>query len=108
MNQPNLAVHGKTDNERSMYLSAIFFCSPLRTYRDPANIRRMDTAVRLNELIVEHSHNAQLVMVNLPGPPDKAGGNEEQNCIPDSCKKRGSGYCATSYAPSLLVTSICT
>ena len=67
----------------------------------------MDTAVRLNELIVEHSHDAQLVMVNLPGPPDKAGGNEEQNCIPDSHKKRGSGYCATSlvkhiYHPCLL------
>ena len=67
--------------------------------------------MRLNELIVEHSHDAQLVMVNLPGPPDRAGGNEEQNCIPGSHKKRGSGYCATSlvthiYVSSLLVTSI--
>lgn len=68
----------------------------LLVYRDPVNIRRMNTAVRLNELIVEHSHNAALVMVNLPGPPDKAGATEEQNCIPAPRKRRESGYCATS------------
>ena len=56
--------------------------------RDPANIRRMNTAVRLNELIVEHSHNAALVVVNLPGPPDKAGATEEQNCIPAPRQRR--------------------
>ena len=40
---------------------------------------RMNTSVKLNELIVQHSHNASLVIINLPGPP----GNPEsdQNCI---------------------------
>ena len=31
----------------------------------------MHTAVKLNETIVEKSHEAQLVVVNLPAPPAK-------------------------------------
>lgn len=40
----------------------------------------MNTSVKLNELIVQRSHDASLVIVNLPAPP-KAQGDEE-NCIP--------------------------
>ncbi|XP_055941614.1 solute carrier family 12 member 4-like isoform X2 [Argiope bruennichi] len=36
---------------------------------DEANVRRMHTAVKLNEVIVARSHNAQLVILNLPGLP---------------------------------------
>ena len=50
--------------------------------------------MKLNELIVEHSHDAQLVLVNLPGPPNKAGATEEQNCILVSWKRRGDGFTA--------------
>jgi len=46
---------------------------------DTQNVRRMHTAVRLNEVIVEKSHEARLVIINLPGVPKSAAGDE--NCI---------------------------
>lgn len=43
------------------------------------NVRRMHTAVRINEVIVERSHDARLILINLPGPPKRESGYE--NCI---------------------------
>ncbi|XP_067651293.1 solute carrier family 12 member 4-like isoform X2 [Haliotis asinina] len=43
---------------------------------DTKNVRRMHTAVRLNEHIVEKSHDAQLVILNLPAPPKTSAGEE--------------------------------
>ncbi|KAF6038581.1 SLC12A4 [Bugula neritina] len=40
------------------------------------NVRRMHTAVRINEVIVERSHDAKLILINLPGPPKKEAGYE--------------------------------
>ena len=40
---------------------------------------RMNTSVKLNELIVQHSHKASLVIVNLPGPPSNP--ESDHNCI---------------------------
>ncbi|XP_053102246.1 solute carrier family 12 member 5 isoform X2 [Hemicordylus capensis] len=41
-----------------------------------ANVRRMHTAVRLNEVIVKKSQEAKLVLLNMPGPPRNRKGDE--------------------------------
>lgn len=43
---------------------------------DQSNVRRMHTAVKLNEVIVNRSHDARLVLLNMPGPPRNAEGDE--------------------------------
>ncbi|GFY59242.1 solute carrier family 12 member 6 [Trichonephila inaurata madagascariensis] len=43
---------------------------------DEANVRRMHTAVKLNEVITNKSQDAQLVVINLPGPPKIKAGEE--------------------------------
>ena len=49
------------------------------SFSQEENIRRMNTSVKLNELIINKSHDAALVIVNLPGaPPNK---QDEENCI---------------------------
>lgn len=45
-------------------------------------MRRMHTAVRLNEVIVKKSRDAKLVLLNMPGPPRNRNGDE--NCILES------------------------
>uniref|UniRef100_A0A7N8XLR0 Solute carrier family 12 member 7b n=1 Tax=Mastacembelus armatus TaxID=205130 RepID=A0A7N8XLR0_9TELE len=40
------------------------------------NVRRMHTAVKLNEVVVNKSQGAHLVLLNMPGPPQNRGGDE--------------------------------
>uniref|UniRef100_A0A672JN23 Solute carrier family 12 member 5a n=1 Tax=Salarias fasciatus TaxID=181472 RepID=A0A672JN23_SALFA len=40
------------------------------------NVRRMHTALRLNEVIVKKSSEAKLVLLNMPGPPKNRTGDE--------------------------------
>lgn len=40
------------------------------------NVRRMHTAVRLNNVIVQKSQEAKLVLLNMPGPPKNRNGDE--------------------------------
>merc|ERR1719189_1947808 len=42
-----------------------------------SNVRRMHTAVKLNEAIVAKSHDAKLVILNLPGPPKVVGADKD-------------------------------
>ncbi|KAI4885893.1 hypothetical protein NFI96_032836 [Prochilodus magdalenae] len=41
-----------------------------------SNVRRMHTAVKLNEVVVNKSQGAHLVLLNMPGPPKNKGGDE--------------------------------
>jgi len=47
---------------------------------DSSNVRRMHTAVRLNEAIVNKSHEAKLVILNLPSPPKTIGPDRDASC----------------------------
>ena len=49
-------------------------------YRENANVRRMHTAVKLNEAIVSRSHDAKLVILNLPGPPKTMVDDSDYSC----------------------------
>ncbi len=71
-------------------LNTFFFWLYLLHSRDQSNVRRMHTAVKLNEVIVNRSHDARLVLLNMPGPPRNTEGDE--NCILFQCnlKKKGS------------------
>ncbi|XP_053620979.1 solute carrier family 12 member 4 isoform X3 [Plodia interpunctella] len=46
---------------------------------DEGTVRRMHTAVKLNEVIVTRSHDSQLVILNLPGPPRDTKFERESN-----------------------------
>lgn len=48
-------------------------------FRNQSNVRRMHTALRLNEVIIKKSQEAKLVLLNMPGPPKNRSGDE--NCI---------------------------
>ncbi|KAL7831953.1 hypothetical protein AOLI_G00295010 [Acnodon oligacanthus] len=41
-----------------------------------SNVRRMHTAVKLNEVVVNKSQGAHLVLLNMPGPPKNKDGDE--------------------------------
>jgi len=45
--------------------------------RESSNVRRMHTAVKLNEVIVAKSHEAKLVILNLPSPPKIVGADKD-------------------------------
>lgn len=52
----------------------------LQAEPDAENVRRMHTAVKLNEVITQRSHEAQLVVLNLPSPPKITGPAGGSNC----------------------------
>uniref|UniRef100_A0A803SNG9 Solute carrier family 12 member 5 n=1 Tax=Anolis carolinensis TaxID=28377 RepID=A0A803SNG9_ANOCA len=49
---------------------------PVTLHRNQSNVRRMHTAIRLNEAIVKKSQDAKLVLLNMPGPPRNRKGDE--------------------------------
>ncbi|XP_047439451.1 solute carrier family 12 member 6-like isoform X2 [Mugil cephalus] len=72
-----------TKEKTSQYRAAHSGCSTPEGFRDMlsirpdhSNVRRMHTAVKLNEVIVNKSHDARLVLLNMPGPPKNTEGDE--------------------------------
>ncbi|XP_039996498.1 solute carrier family 12 member 6-like isoform X1 [Xiphias gladius] len=72
-----------TTEKTSQYRATHSGCSTPKGFRDmlsirpdQSNVRRMHTAVKLNEVIVNKSHEARLVMLNMPGPPKNPEGDE--------------------------------
>uniref|UniRef100_A0A4W5NED9 Solute carrier family 12 member 7b n=1 Tax=Hucho hucho TaxID=62062 RepID=A0A4W5NED9_9TELE len=57
--------------EANMGVRDIFNMKP-----NQSNVRRMHTAVKLNEVVVNKSQGAHLVLLNMPGPPKNRGGDE--------------------------------
>ncbi|XP_016386510.1 solute carrier family 12 member 7-like isoform X4 [Sinocyclocheilus rhinocerous] len=62
--------------EAHMTVRDIFNMKPEWENLDQTNVRRMHTAVKLNEVVVNKSQGAQLVLLNMPGPPKNKGGDE--------------------------------
>ncbi|KAI1888664.1 hypothetical protein AGOR_G00187470 [Albula goreensis] len=76
-------VHMTWTKERAQQMRAQSGCSTPEGFRDMlsirpdhSNVRRMHTAVKLNEVIVNKSHDARLVLLNMPGPPRNPEGDE--------------------------------
>uniref|UniRef100_A0A4W6CH64 Solute carrier family 12 member 6 n=1 Tax=Lates calcarifer TaxID=8187 RepID=A0A4W6CH64_LATCA len=67
-----------TKEKTSQYRATHSGCSTPEGFRDMdhSNVRRMHTAVKLNEVIVNKSHEARLVLLNMPGPPKNPDGDE--------------------------------
>ncbi|XP_048403934.2 solute carrier family 12 member 7-like isoform X2 [Stegostoma tigrinum] len=54
----------------------IFNMKPEWGNLNQSNVRRMHTAVKLNEVVVNRSQDARLVLLNMPGPPKNRQGDE--------------------------------
>ncbi|XP_030609659.1 solute carrier family 12 member 6 isoform X2 [Archocentrus centrarchus] len=72
-----------TKEKTTQYRATHSGCSTPEGFRDMlsirpdhSNVRRMHTAVKLNEVIVAKSHDARLVLLNMPGPPKNPEGDE--------------------------------
>uniref|UniRef100_UPI0037E712F5 solute carrier family 12 member 7-like isoform X3 n=1 Tax=Semicossyphus pulcher TaxID=241346 RepID=UPI0037E712F5 len=71
----------KLMNERNrhregMGVKDMFNMKPEWENLNQSNVRRMHTAVKLNEVVVKKSQNSQLVLLNMPGPPRNKKGHE--------------------------------
>uniref|UniRef100_A0A4W6EH99 Solute carrier family 12 member 5a n=1 Tax=Lates calcarifer TaxID=8187 RepID=A0A4W6EH99_LATCA len=64
----------KCDGEPTKPLTSFSFA--LSSLRNQSNVRRMHTALRLNEVIMKKSSEAKLVLLNMPGPPKNRTGDE--------------------------------
>ncbi|XP_038626138.1 solute carrier family 12 member 7 isoform X3 [Tachyglossus aculeatus] len=65
----------KHKNKETNYRE-IFNMKPEWGNLNQSNVRRMHTAVKLNDVVLNKSQDAQLVLLNMPGPPKNRQGDE--------------------------------
>ncbi|XP_041039775.1 solute carrier family 12 member 7-like isoform X3 [Carcharodon carcharias] len=68
--------HKNKESLSSEGVRDIFNMKPEWGNLNQSNVRRMHTAVKLNEVVVNKSQDARLVLLNLPGPPKNKQGDE--------------------------------
>uniref|UniRef100_UPI0037E96654 solute carrier family 12 member 7-like isoform X2 n=1 Tax=Semicossyphus pulcher TaxID=241346 RepID=UPI0037E96654 len=66
----------KLMNERNRHREGMGVKDMFNMKPNQSNVRRMHTAVKLNEVVVKKSQNSQLVLLNMPGPPRNKKGHE--------------------------------
>uniref|UniRef100_A0A3P8X0J8 Solute carrier family 12 member 7a n=1 Tax=Cynoglossus semilaevis TaxID=244447 RepID=A0A3P8X0J8_CYNSE len=66
----------KVINERNKHRENMAVKDMFNMKPSQSNVRRMHTAVKLNEAVVKKSKNSQLVLLNMPGPPKNKKGDE--------------------------------
>uniref|UniRef100_A0A665WDL5 Solute carrier family 12 member 7-like n=1 Tax=Echeneis naucrates TaxID=173247 RepID=A0A665WDL5_ECHNA len=66
----------KLINERNKQREGMAVKDMFNMKPNQSNVRRMHTAVKLNEVVVKKSKNSELVLLNMPGPPKNKKGDE--------------------------------
>ncbi|XP_077580238.1 solute carrier family 12 member 7-like isoform X1 [Stigmatopora nigra] len=69
-------IHERNKHREAMGVKDMFNMKPEWENLNQSNVRRMHTAVKLNEVVVKKSQDSQLVLLNMPGPPKKMEGDE--------------------------------
>ncbi|XP_037644002.1 solute carrier family 12 member 7-like isoform X2 [Sebastes umbrosus] len=66
----------KLINERNKHREGMGVKDMFNMKPNQSNVRRMHTAVKLNEAVLKNSSDSQLVLLNMPGPPKNKKGDE--------------------------------
>ncbi|XP_072297052.1 solute carrier family 12 member 7-like isoform X1 [Eucyclogobius newberryi] len=66
----------RAKHKESMPVKDMFNMRPEWENLNQSNVRRMHTAVKLNEVVKKKSKESQLVLLNMPGPPKNKKGEE--------------------------------
>ncbi|KAM4728483.1 solute carrier family 12 member 7-like [Anableps anableps] len=66
----------RNKHREGMAVKDMFNMKPEWESLNQSNVRRMHTAVKLNEVVVKNSKDSELVLLNMPGPPKNKKGDE--------------------------------
>ncbi|XP_056276198.1 solute carrier family 12 member 7-like isoform X2 [Pseudoliparis swirei] len=68
-------VNERNRHREGMDVKDLFNMRPEWENLNQSNVRRMHTAVKLNEVVLKKSRDSQLVLLNMPGPPKNKKGD---------------------------------